>query len=105
MIFNNRVRYCLLFLMVLLSAVLLQKIENNIDIHDIRRQEKLNQASNHRIDHERYLASAIDVSQTTVNGLSDFQVNQIKTISVIPRDSSGNALGSGCDIYIQISNQ
>ena len=81
---------------------------NRQDVYKYRTSERLDiHKSKYSTvkQNKRHLASAIDVSQTTVNGLSDFEINQTKTITAIPRDSSGNALGSGCDIYIQISNQ
>ena len=53
----------------------------------------------------RNLNNNIDISRTSVSGLSDFEVWQTKTITVIPRDSTGSVVGDGCDIYIQVSNQ
>ena len=53
----------------------------------------------------RYLNDNIDISRTSVSGLTDFEVGQNKTITVVPRDSSGNAIGDGCNVYIQVSNQ
>ena len=53
----------------------------------------------------RYLNDNIDISRTSVSGLTDFEVEQNKTITVVPRDSSGNAVGDGCNVYIQVSNQ
>ena len=53
----------------------------------------------------RNLNNNIDISRTSVSGLSDFEVWQSKTITVIPRDSTGSVVGDGCDIYIQVSNK
>ena len=73
--------------------------------HDTVHFKQDHEINQNKIGKRRDLSFDIDVSQTTVCGLSDFEVGQNKTITATPRDSLGIALGSGYEIYIQVSNQ
>ena len=77
------------------------KANQNIVNLDQNQKRYQNRVSSKR----RNLNNSIDLSQTTVSGLSDFEVDQSKIITVIPRDSLGSPVGDNCDIYIQVSNQ
>ena len=46
-----------------------------------------------------------DSSQTLVSGLHNIEVWTPHTITVTPRDSNGNDLGTGLEVYIQLSKK
>ena len=46
-----------------------------------------------------------DSSQTLVSGLHNIEVYTPHTITVTPRDSNGNNIGAGLEVYIQLSNK
>ena len=56
----------------------------------------------------RLSSNSINASQSIVagDGVSSFDSpSGTKTVTVTPRDSNGNNVGSGCEIWIQISNR
>ena len=53
----------------------------------------------------RHRSLQADSTQTLVSGLQNIEAWSPHTITVTPRDSDGNNIGTGLEVYIQLSNK